>query len=199
VNEFRRSVLAAAAAAGVHALIPLHASQKPMNTTVNPVLDPVPAVPSKPTPGKPGDFKFLDGEWRIKHFWRATPKDEWISFEGEATCWSIMGGVGSVEELRIPVRDFHGMGLRLLDLEKRVWSDYWVNAKSGALGRDGQTGSFEGGAGIFIGNDTQDGKPIKAGGVWDQITANSCRWRQVVSNDDGKTWAHTWVMHWKKV
>jgi hypothetical protein len=40
----------------------------------------------------------------------------------------ILAGVGSVEELRIPARNFSGMGLRLLDLEKKVWADHWVNA-----------------------------------------------------------------------
>lgn len=164
-----------------------------------PTLDPVPPQPSAPTPGKPGDFNFLAGEWRIHHFWRNSVDAAWIEFDGEATCWTILGGVGSVEELRIPVRDFNGMGLRLLDVEKRVWADHWVNAKGGVLARDGQAGSFENGVGIFIGDDTDDGKPIKAGGVWDQITPKSCRWRQVVSRDAGKTWQHTWVMQWRKV
>jgi hypothetical protein len=33
------------------------------------------------------------------------------------------------------------MGLRLFDVEKKQWTDYWVNAKSGA-GREGMPGSF---------------------------------------------------------
>lgn len=73
------------------------------------------------TPGKPGDFDFLSGSWNISH--RRLKGKEWDEFKGEATCWSILGGVGSVEELRIPARDFAGMGLRLLDVEKRIWSD----------------------------------------------------------------------------
>eukprot|EP01035_Chromulina_nebulosa_P012175 gene12175-16240_t len=83
-------------------------------------------------PGKPGDFDFLTGEWRISHR-RLKAPGEWDMFEGEATCWSIIGGVGHVEELRIPARDFSGAGLRFLDLETKVWSDFWINAKSGAL------------------------------------------------------------------
>lgn len=203
----RHALLAAAALAAVAALPACTARRPTMATTQMtsaaptppPTLDPVPPLPATPTPGKPGDFDFLAGEWRIRHQWRASPEAEWLAFEGEATCWTILGGVCSVEELRIPARDFHGMGLRLFDVGKRQWIDHWVNAKSGLLGRDGQPGSFEDGVGIFIGDDVQDGKPIKAGGLWDRITPTSCRWRQVLSRDGGRSWLHTWVMEWRRV
>ncbi len=36
--------------------------------------------------GKPGEFDFLAGEWKISHRQRkATGKDEWDEFTGEAT------------------------------------------------------------------------------------------------------------------
>lgn len=158
-----------------------------------------PTSATKPTPGKPGDFNFLAGEWRIKH--RRLPPDAkaWDEFEGEATCWNILGGVGSVEELRIPSRNFSGMGLRLLDMNTRVWSDFWVNAKSGVLTTPGQTGSFESGVGIFGADDMDGDKPIKVRGIWDQITPTSCRWSQAVSRDGGRTWDENWVMRWTRV
>jgi len=53
------------------------------------------AAVGKPTPGKPGDFNFLAGEWRIKHRRLPPGAKEWDQFEGEATCWNILGGVGS--------------------------------------------------------------------------------------------------------
>lgn len=190
----RPLLLTTAGSLALNALAALGASAQEKG----PPLDPVPPVPVSPTPGKRGDFDFLAGEWRIRHYWRAKPDDAWLQFTGEATCWTIMGGVGSVEELRIPARDFNGMGLRLLDVDKRVWADHWVNAKSGVLGRDGQAGSFENGVGIFIGDDEDGGQPIKSGGLWDRITPRSCPWRQVLSRDGGKTWAHTWVMHWQR-
>ncbi|MBK8324850.1 MAG: hypothetical protein IPL06_19765 [Betaproteobacteria bacterium] len=89
--------------------------------------------PLRQAPGKPGDFDFLNGNWKISHRQKPPGAKEWITFKGEATCWSILGGVGSIEELRIPERNFSGMGLRLLDVEKRLWNDFWVNAKSGVL------------------------------------------------------------------
>jgi hypothetical protein len=169
-----------------------------VRTIAAPVLDPIPSPPSKPTPGKPGDFDFLSGEWRITHRQPTANSKEWIEFDGAATVHGILAGVGSVEELRIPVRDFSGMGLRLLDVEKKVWSDHWVNAKSGVVGVPGVAGSFENGAGIFVSEDVERGKTVQYAGVWDRITARSCRWRQAYSRDGGKTWTQTWLMDWRK-
>lgn len=160
----------------------------------------VPAVPASPPPGKPGDFDFLHGEWRIAHRRLKSPKDaEWDTFEGEATCWTILGGVGSVEELRIPARDFAGMGLRLLDVDKKLWNDFWVNARSGALAPPGLTGHFVEGVGVFIAEDSDDGKPILVRGVWDRIADGRCRWHQSVSRDAGKTWDYNWFMDWTRI
>lgn len=149
------------------------------------------------TGGKPGDFDFLAGSWKISHRQLKAGKVEaWDEFSGEATCWTVLGGVASIEELRIPARNFSGMGIRLLDAEKHVWSDFWVNARSGVLGCPGMTGVFKKGVGTFIADDVDDGQPIKARGVWDRITPTSCRWHQAVSRDGGKSWKENWFMDW---
>lgn len=159
----------------------------------------VAAKPGTPAFGKPGDFDFLAGEWKIAHRKLRVPHGtEWDDFTGEATCWTILGGVGSVEELRIPVRKFSGMGLRLLDVEKKLWSDYWVNGKSGVLTTPGQTGTFENGVGTFTADDTDGDTPIKVKGVWDRITPTACRWWQAVSWDGGVTWEENWFMDWSR-
>ncbi len=187
----RRRILSAATAIGASALLARVAAQPA-------ALAPIPPLPAKPTPGKPGDFDFLSGEWRIRHRRLKSP-GEWDVFEGEATCWTILAGVGSVEELRIPARNFSGMGLRLLDVEKRVWSDFWVNARGGVLTTPGQTGSFENGVGIFVADDLDGDQPIKAAGIWDNISSTTCRWRQAVSRDGGGSWEQSWIMDWKRV
>ncbi len=151
------------------------------------------------TPGKPGDFDFLVGNWKIRNRQKKAGAKDWEEFPGEATVWAILGGVCSIEELRIPARNFSGMGLRLLDVEKRVWSDYWVNAKSGVIGSEGVKGSFENGTGIFISHDEENGKPVQYRGLWDSITKNSCRWSQASSRDGGKTWEDNWLMEWTRV
>jgi len=149
--------------------------------------------------GKPGEFDFLAGNWNISHrFRKFADKDEWDRFKGEATCWTILAGVGSIEELRIPERNFSGLGIRLLDIEQKLWSDFFVNAKSGVLTSPGTTGSFVDGAGIFI-SDEKDGEtPIKVRGMWDNISKTTCRWTQSVSRDDGKTWRDGWIMDWTR-
>jgi hypothetical protein len=161
-------------------------------------FDPIPPLPATPVPGKPGDFDFLSGEWRIHNWFREQQTGEWIEFNGEATVHGILAGVGSVEELRIPARKFGGMGLRLLDVEKKQWADHWVNARSGVVTVPGVPGSFENGAGIFVSDDEEDGKPVKWIGVWDLITPKSCRWRQAVSRDAARTWQQTWIMDWRR-
>ena len=164
------------------------------------VPDPIPPLPTSPTPGEPGDFDFLSGEWRIRN--RQPKPDtngkEWIEFRGEATVRGILAGVCSIEELRIPEKNFSGMGLRLLDVEKKVWADHWVNARSSVVTTPGVLGSFENGAGIFVSDDEMDGKPVKFAGVWDLITPTSCRWRQALTRDGGKTWEQTWIMDWRR-
>ena len=89
------------------------------------------ATTSPAASGAAGDFDFLSGSWKIKH--RQLKDNKWDLFEGEASVFAILGGVASVEELRIPDRKFSGMGLRLLDIERKLWADYWVNGKSGIL------------------------------------------------------------------
>jgi hypothetical protein len=176
----RRTVLTAAAGTAVAAAVS-------NGTRAEPVA-----------PARPGEFDFLNGHWTIANRRLKAPGD-WDVFEGEATCWSILGGVASVEELRIPARDFSGMGLRTLDAANGVWLDYWMNSKTGVPASAGTPGRFVGGVGNFDASDTEDGRPVIYRGCWDQITASSCRWRQGASRDGGATWDWNWIMEWTRV
>ena len=147
--------------------------------------------------GKPGDFDFLTGEWTIQN--RRLNGTTWEEFPGEATVWGLLGGVVSVEELRIPSRNFSGMGLRLLDVERKLWADFWVNAKSGVLTPPPSWGSFVDGVGTWDSEDKEGEKPMIYRGVWDRITSRSCRWYQAASADGGKTWQQSWTMDWSRV
>lgn len=153
------------------------------------------AAPPAPT-GRPGDFDFLAGEWKIRQ--QRLVDGQWDHFEGEATVHRILNGVGSVEELRIPARQFSGMGLRLLDVERKLWADHWVNAKSGVLTPPPSWGSFVDGVGTWDSDEVDGDQPVIWRGVWDRITPSSCRWYQASSRDGGRTWQESWVMHWSR-
>lgn len=151
-------------------------------------------------PGKPGDFAFLEGNWKIQdRRLKQGTVNEWNDVEGEATCWSILDGAGSIEELRIPARDFYGMGLRLLDRHQETWNAFRVDAKSGTMNGPPQAGRFQNGAGTFVAHEVENGARIHVKGVWDQVTPESCRWTQSVSRDNGKTWQDNWVMTWNRM
>ena len=141
---------------------------------------------------KPGDFDFLTGNWKIAN--RRLLNEQWDAFEGEATVYAMLGGVASVEELRIPARGFSGMGVRLLDTQRKLWADHWVGGKAGVMDVAPGWGSFVDGVGRW---DTQDDGVITRG-VWDQITPRSCRWTQMRSADHGQTWTENWIMHWRR-
>jgi len=156
-------------------------------------------VVASPGNGKPGDFDFLTGRWTIQNrMIKPGTSDEWITFPAEATVWPILNGVGSVEELRIPARNFAGMGLRLLDVENKVWKDHWVNARSGVLTTPGQKGNFRDGVGTFTSEDGEGAARMIYRGVWDRITPTSCRWSQGSSRDGGKSWLDNWYMDWTR-
>lgn len=151
---------------------------------------------SMPTGQGANDFAFLSGEWAIKHR-RLKAAGEWDAFEGEASVWPALGGMASIEELRIPAWDFSGMGLRFFDPEKGDWADHWVNGKARVV-NSAMYGRFEDGVGNFELEEMDGDRPIKVRGVWDRITATSCRWWQSVSRDGGATWEVNWYMDWTR-
>jgi hypothetical protein len=59
-------------------------------------------------------------------------------------------------------------------------------------------GRFENGIGVFEGDDTFEGRPIRCRFVWSEITQDSAKWEQAFSTDDGATWETNWVMHFER-
>lgn len=178
----RRTILQGAAGLALGPLLAQAANAAPAATNV---------------PGN-GDFNFLSGEWKIANRQRKAEGPDWSEFAGAATVHTVLGGLGSIEQLRIPASSFMGMGIRLFDLEKRLWADHWVNAKVGVVNPP-MMGSFRNGVGTFIADESDGGRPVKSRGVWDRITPNSCRWYQSTSIDGGKTWDDNWFMDWTRV
>lgn len=160
-------------------------------------------TPHPPSTGRAGDFDFLAGRWairnrRLKTRWAGA--SDWEDFDGDATCHTVLGGLGSIEELRIPPGQPRGLGIRLLNTGTGVWSDYWVQSGSGLVLPPPMTGVFADGVGTFTATGDMDGDiPIHSRGVWDRITPHSCRWHQAFSRDGGATWEHNWFMDWTRI
>jgi len=199
-RDLLNQLVTASLAAGAGASAPALAAQ-PAAALAEGEVQPGPAMTRGPvvqrTPGRPGDFDFLTGRWHIRNHRRRD--GGWDHFDGEASCVGLLDGVCSVEELRIPAREFSGIGLRLLDRQRQVWSDHWVNARSGVVGVPGLEGSFEDGAGIFASEEMVEGRRVLYRSVWDLITPQSCRWQQGSSRDEGRSWQVDWSMDWRRI
>lgn len=186
----RRSLLQTVAGLALAPMVS-HAPAAAGGEAVQPILPP-PA-------GHAGEFDFLTGEWRIRHQrLKNAQGDDWDRFEGEASCWSILGGVASIEELRIPSRQFSGMGLRLFDSAQGHWFELWTNAKGASLGGPGTPGGFRAGIAVFEADDADGDALIRVRSTWDRITARSCRWQQSVSRDGGRQFVPNWIMEWER-
>ncbi|HET6710975.1 hypothetical protein [Amycolatopsis sp.] len=146
------------------------------------------------------DFDFFIGSWtvvnrRLESLFSGC--DVWDTFAGTTTCTPLFDGGGNTEEIRFPDRGFRGFTLRLFDVERKEWSIYWASSRTGRLDPP-VVGTFTGGRGDFYGDDTHEGKPIKAHFIWSDITATSARWEQEFSADGGRTWESNWVMEFTR-
>jgi hypothetical protein len=146
------------------------------------------------------DFDFLIGSWNVVNRQLTTlfaNSDEWDVYPGTATCQTIFDGGGTVDEIIFPTKGSRGFTLRLFDTATKQWSIYWANDRTGVLFPP-VIGTFTGGRGDFYGDDTHDGKPIRAHFVWSDITPTSARWEQEFSADDGRTWESNWIMEFTR-
>ncbi|MFF5287897.1 hypothetical protein [Paractinoplanes globisporus] len=146
------------------------------------------------------DFDFLIGSWNVTNRRLTTlfaGSDDWETFPGTTTCQPIFHGGGNTEEIVFSTLGSRGFTLRLFDTERKEWSIYWANSQTGRL-YPPVVGTFTDGRGDFYGDDTHDGKPIKAHFIWSDITPTSARWEQKFSADGGQTWESNWVMEFTR-
>jgi hypothetical protein len=142
------------------------------------------------------DFDFLVGSWNIVNRRLQTlfaGSDDWEVFPGTSTCQSLFDGGGNLDEIIFPTKGTRGLTLRLFDTERKIWSLYWSNSQTGVLFPP-VTGTFSDGRGDFYGDDTHDGKPIKAHFIWTGTATATPRWEQEFSADGGRTWETNWIM-----
>jgi hypothetical protein len=145
------------------------------------------------------DFDFFTGAWDVRNRWRTDFLDEsseWEEFPGISRAVRLFEGAAHLDEIEFPTKGFSGLTLRLYDPERGEWSLYWANKRTGKLFPP-VAGRFVDGRGEFYGDDTHDGKDIRARFIWSGITADSARWEQAFSTDPADqegTWVTNWIM-----
>lgn len=145
-----------------------------------------------------GDFDFLTGNWHIRHKRRQDlTKDVWQHFKSSATVHRVLGGMGSIEELRNADDSDMGMAVRIWRPELETWADHWTSAANGVVSAP-QFGNFIDGDGVFISEEEVDGIKWQYRGVWDRIASEHCRWHRSVSKDGGNGWDWNWWMEWTR-
>lgn len=146
------------------------------------------------------DFDFLAGEWRVEHRRlkeRLAGNTEWIAFSGTSKAQPVMGGVANIDDnfLDMPGGAYRAVTLRAFERETSLWSIWWLDGRTPQSPLDPpMRGRFENGVGLFLADDTFNGKPIRVRFIWSRITPTSARWEQAFSADAGKTWETNWVM-----
>jgi hypothetical protein len=145
------------------------------------------------------DFDFLVGHWRVHHRKlkeRLANSQEWIEFEGTLFSQPLMVGYSNVDDLvlNVPGAPYRGVALRSFDPKSQQWLIWWLDSRNplGSLDPP-MRGDFKNGVGTFYGDDTLNGKPVRARFIWSGITPTSCHWEQAYSQDGGKTWETNWA------
>jgi hypothetical protein len=144
------------------------------------------------------DWDWLIGRWSVRHRrlkGRLEGSTEWEDFGGASTFWTTMGGFGNVDDniVEIPSGAYRAMSIRAFDPATRRWAIWWLDARFPDRIEPPVFGRFENGVGLFEGDDTLRGQPIKVRFEWSDLATERPRWQQSFSPDGGATWEVNWV------
>ena len=148
------------------------------------------------------DFDFLIGAWRVENRRKTEPLDAaattWVEFSSSSRTRRILGGLGNVETYRaaaFPGRgSYEGMALRLFDPETGLWHIWWASTAQPGFLDVPVVGRFIDGRGRFECDDVVAGRQLKVRYDWRKLTAESARWEQAFSFDEGGSWSSNWTM-----
>jgi hypothetical protein len=152
------------------------------------------------------DFDFFIGTWRghnrrLKQ--RLQGCTEWEEFPTTITNHTILGGLGSFEEVRLEREAGVQLAitLRLFNPQTREWSIYWAVGGAGNGALTPMVGRFENGRGVFYAFEIEatTKKHVLVRFIWSRISANFAQWEQAFSEDGGVTWETNWVMEHSRV
>ena len=141
------------------------------------------------------DFSFLAGAWTTSQRQlkvRGVGNSDWKDAPANVHCATpYLGGVIIAEESYSPAKAVSGLFLYTFDLDKRQWSLYWIDPKSGKL-ESPVIGGFKGDRGEFYGEDVDGGRPIKVRYTWIKQDHDHARWEQAFSYDN-QSWETNWI------
>jgi hypothetical protein len=145
----------------------------------------------------PDEFDFLLGSWDV-HNRRRDDERGWEEFPGRSTVQErLVDGLVQLDrfEAEWPTgQHVEALTARAFDPGSEHWSIVWFSNRQPHDFRP-VVGAFADGVGHFHQViEDRDGAPLHVEFVWDQITADSARWRQSFSLDGGTTWDLNWVM-----
>ncbi|WP_027941051.1 hypothetical protein [Amycolatopsis taiwanensis] len=142
------------------------------------------------------DFDFIYGRWRVHNRKQADTSDpechEWVEFEATLEAEPILGGLGHFDRIR--AETFEGFTLRQFDPQARVWRIWWASSTNPGHLDTPLEGSFTDGRGRFNCDDVVGGHAVKIRFEWTNPSADTARWVQEFSYDDGATWRTNWIM-----
>jgi hypothetical protein len=143
------------------------------------------------------DFDFNLGAWRT-HVRRLlhplSGSTAWTEYEGTHTVRPVWNGRANLGELELdgPAGHLEGLALRLYNPRARQWNVYFASSRDGEVGVP-LVGQFSDGRGVFVDQETFDGRAILVRNVWSDMTPVSCRSEQAFSADGGRTWEVNWI------
>ncbi len=144
------------------------------------------------------DFDFWMGSWKVRNRYlreRLKGSSEWVEFDATVAARLLLDGIGNEDEFRTDHDGgFIGMSFRFFDPTIEKWAIYWADTRRPGLLDPPVLGSFSGDVGIFEGDDTFEGKPIRVRFIWSGTATPTPRWEQAFSADGGETWETNWIM-----
>jgi hypothetical protein len=151
------------------------------------------------TIGSAADFDFLIGEWticnqRLKQCFKGS--DEWEEFPAASSVRKILNDTGNIDEMDIPSKGFAGLTVRLFNPRDGSWALHWADSRANVMFPP-VIGHFDGGKGVFYGDDTDEGVPVRVRFLWTPSPEKPL-WAQAFSKDGGETWETNWIMEFKR-
>jgi hypothetical protein len=145
------------------------------------------------------DFDFEIGDWTTEVRVLTNPLSgqpaKWVEYRGRSLVKPLLGGRANLVELDVAgaAGRIEGGSLRLYNPKTGQWSLNYVSLANGLLTAP-VYGAFDGkGRGIFVGQDTLDGRTILVRFEITVISPGEARFEQAFSGDGGVSCETNWL------